>query len=435
MNTLRNAGIMTAVLFGMASRSWGYGHDVVKTEPFEMNIGGRMQLVGYGQNVNDPVRDHNRVYLFLREARLKVEGRVEEVKYYTQFVFGAEDVNGSNNGLTGLDFAADIPIPMVNSLWLKVGQFKVPYSRESLTEEGLFQFDDHSINFLGFNLGRDIGAALHIERGNLVAAGGIFTGGARDVPLRFLPEDLGWPMTVVRVGYNDGLDKDMFTQMSQNDLHPTRTAKATYLNAMYMKDTGIGHSTVLNVRSSEKSLVTNSNWNPFIGEKIPGVVQSFRRGDYWQVGWDAAARGPLGEGMAWSAETEANYARYSNGYGRIDLAGARLQGGVIKNKVEVALRYDVLFPDQNFATSGVPVTGTRAIHEVGPAVTYYFKGHDMKLVAGLPVLIDVPVFNENGAGSYVSTEQVDQSTVIKPGTGFMRRQTVPEARLAFQFAF
>ena len=62
---------------------------------------------------------------------------------------------------------------------------------------------------------------------------------SRDVPLRFLPENLGVPMLVARVGYNDGLDKDVFT-VAQNDLHPQRTVKATYINGMYMKDTRIG---------------------------------------------------------------------------------------------------------------------------------------------------------------------------------------------------
>src|SRR5438477_476446 len=66
----------------------------------------------------------------------------------------------------------------------------------------------------------------------------VLTGGFRDVPLRFLPEQLAIPMLVARVGYNDGLDKDIFT-VAQNDLHPSRVVKASYVNGMYMKDTRI----------------------------------------------------------------------------------------------------------------------------------------------------------------------------------------------------
>ncbi|MBI3292651.1 MAG: hypothetical protein HYZ73_07590 [Elusimicrobia bacterium] len=316
----------------------------------------------------------------------------------------------------------------MESTWLKIGQFKVPYSRERLAYSGVLQFTERSIQTVGFNVGRDVGAAVHTYRGKLAATAGVFTGGGRDVPQRFLPEVLGIPMIVARVGYNDDLDKDIYT-VSQNDLNPQRTQTAAYLNALYLRDTRIGHSTVLNVKTAEKSLLLNSNWNPFIA-KTP-----FDRGELWQAGWDAAARGPIAGQWAWSTEAEMNYGRYSNRYGRIDLAGARVQAGVLKNPFEVALRYAVLVPDTQFANSGVPVTGTRPIQEVAPALTYYMKGHDMKIVADAPILIDVPVFTENGVGSYVSTEQPDQASVIKPATGSVERQTVPEARLMFQLAF
>ena len=69
---------------------------------------------------------------------------------WAPMLFGAaEDVNGSNNGLTLLDASFDVPLFNWQSTWFKVGQFKVPYSRESINEEGSFQFVDHSIDFLG----------------------------------------------------------------------------------------------------------------------------------------------------------------------------------------------------------------------------------------------------------------------------------------------
>src|SRR5207249_4284767 len=128
-----------------------------------------------------------------------------------------------------LDFSFDVPVYKTESTWFKIGQFKVPYGRESINDEAQFQFVEHSIDFNGFNLGRDYGAALHTYHGKLAAAAGLFTGGSRDVPLRFLPEKLGIPMIVGRVGYNDGLDKDIFT-VAQNDLRPQRTTKAAYVN-------------------------------------------------------------------------------------------------------------------------------------------------------------------------------------------------------------
>src|SRR5438105_9118854 len=109
-----------------------------------------------------------------------MHGQVQGVKSIAEWVGAAEEVNGSNNGLTLLDYSFDIPVYKTESTWFKIGQFKVPYGRESLNDEAQFQFVDNSIDFKGFNLGRDYGAAVHTYRGNLAAVGGVFTGGSRD---------------------------------------------------------------------------------------------------------------------------------------------------------------------------------------------------------------------------------------------------------------
>jgi len=430
MNTYRRILTVTALVVGIWSTGFAMGHEIISTDDFNLNIGGRIQEVGYGEWLHDPVakKDNARVYLFLKQARLNLNGRVDGIKYNTEWVGAAEDINGSNNGLTLLDFSFDVPVYRLDSTWFKVGQFKVPYGRESINDEAQFQLVDHSIDFLGFNLGRDVGAAVHTYSGKFAGTAGIFTGGSRDVPLRFLPENLGVPMLVARLGYNDGLDKDIFT-VAQNDLHPQRTVKATYIDGMYMKDTRIGHSTVLNVRTSEKSLLMDPNWNPYLA-KAP-----LDKGGFWQAGWDAAARGPIGQDSSWSAEAEANYASYSNKYGDLHMSGVRVQGGLLKNKFEAALRWTVLLPDNNFMNSGINITGPRPIQEIAPAFSYYMRGHDHKIVLDFPILIDMPVFVENGVGSYVSIEQPDQVTVIAPATGHVERQTIPEARLMYQLAF
>lgn len=433
--------VAAAMLAGLSGISYGMGIEVYKNDKFDLTIGGRIQVVGYGEYVEDPATSAARVYLFMKQARLNVHGQVEGIKYNTEWVGAAEDVNGSNNGLTLLDYSFDVPVLKTESTWFKIGQFKVPYGREAITNEGQYQFVDNSPVFKGFNLGRDVGAALHTYRGRFAGAFGVFTGGSRDVPLRFLPEKLGVPMLVLRAGFNDGLDKDIFT-LSQNDLNPTRTTKAAYFNAMYFRDTRIGHSTVLGSRTSEKSWMMNTNWNPYItrGAPVagsPATKSHIDGGDFVQVGWDAAARGKFDSGVVWSSEAQMDYGRFSNKYGRIDLSGARIQGALMKNKVEVAMRYSVIIPDESFAATfgGRRNTGDRPIQEVAPAITYYVRGHDFKIVADAPVLFDVPVFVENNVGSYVATEQPDQATVNTGNKGFMERQTVPEVRLMFQLAF
>jgi hypothetical protein len=159
-------------------------------------------------------------------------------------------------------------------------------------------------------------------------------------------------------------------------------------------------------------------------------------GDFWQAGWDGAARGPVGANSGWTTEAEFNYSSFSNKYGHLKLPSARAQAGLLMNKFEMALRYSVLYPDNNFLRAGIKITGTQPIQEVVPAFSYYINGHDHKIVLDFPVLINVPVFVENGIGSYVSLEQPDQASVISPASkGFVERQTVPEARLMYQLAF
>src|SRR6185503_10108456 len=85
-------------------------------------------------------------------------------------------------------------------------------------------------------------------RGAMTGTFAVMTGGGRDIPQRYLPEELGTPMLVTRFGYNDGLDKDI------------------YVNALYIKDSSIGHSTVVNAPATDKNLLINGNYNPFIGK-------------------------------------------------------------------------------------------------------------------------------------------------------------------------
>lgn len=426
---IKRAAVVAALAAGlMAKPVFAMSHEVVNTDSFNLNIGGRIQEVAYGQTVHDPYKDNGRLYLFLKQARFRLNGRVDDTKFDMQWVGAAEDVNGSNNGLTLLDASFDVPLFNWESTWFKVGQFKVPYSRESLNEEAYFQFVEHSIDFLGFNPGRDVGAAIHTYPGRFAGTLGVFTGGSRDVPLRFLPERLNVPLLVARFGYNDGLDKDIFT-VAQNDLRPQRTTAATYVNAMYLRDTKIGHSTVLNVRTSDKTLLMNSNWNSFVA-KAP-----LNMGELWQTGWDGAIRGPAGSNGAWNAEAEYNYASYRNDYGKMHMSGARVQTGYLYKKTEFALRYAVLYTDNQLMNGNVSLTGGHPIQELAPAVSYYIKGHDNKVVLDFPVLFQVPVFIEKGVGAYVSTEQVDQATVVSAAGGRVERQTVPEARLMYQLAF
>ena len=159
--------------------------EVVKTETSTLDVNGRLQLLGFGQNVDDPVRNDARAYMFVKQARLGVSGNIDDYRYKLQLGFaGEEEVKAPSPGI-GLslqDMYFDVPVHALGSTFVRVSQHKIPYSRERLLDSGLMPFADRSINNLGFQMGRDAGATLAGNRGIFAGALGIYTGGGRDVP-------------------------------------------------------------------------------------------------------------------------------------------------------------------------------------------------------------------------------------------------------------
>jgi hypothetical protein len=411
---------------------------VAKSADGELEIGGMVQLLGFAQHLDDPYKDDSRLYLFMNRARLRLSGRYESVSFYTELGLGGEDSVVAQTGvsLSLLDFAFNIPLGYSHTTYLKVGQFKVPYGREQLTYEGNFQFADRSINNLGFVVGRDVGAAVVSHPGLFTLIGGVFTGGGRDVPPNhYLPEKLGVPLFAARAGIGN-FDEDPF-YLSQDatgfrGLVDRQLRGALFVNALYTKDTLIGHSTVLNVKLADKSLLLDSNWNPYIAEA------PFSQGTWWQAGADAAGQVALRE-LELTGQAAFDFGRYANGYGAVQMWGVRAQGAVGYRGFELAVRYAMLVPDSNFSYATVPLTGSEPIQEITPSATWFIRGQRLKLLADLPILLHDPVFTEANVGSYAATDLPDQATVLAtmgaPNGNTVTRQNVIEARLMVQAQF
>ena len=401
-------------------------------ENVTVNMHAYLQALGVAQDVPNSAQAKNtdRFYLFLKEARLRWDGTLYGASYDIMLAPGGEDLTPNTNSALGLlDFSFEIPL--VADTKVKVGQFLVPYGRERLTDDPTMNFGDRSVENLSFSWNRDYGVALSRYSGNLAGTVAVMTGGGRDVPQRYLPEKLGIPLAVARVGYNDGIDKDIY-HVSARDTNPGRAKSAFFVNALYSKDTQIGHSTVLNVRATDKNLLLDANYNPFISR------QPFSLGTIWQAGADAVVRAPLGS-WAFNGEAQADYSHFNNKYGRLELKGGRVQVGIAKQKVELNLRYAALYLDKRmgFTSNGVVfpiVTGNTPVQEITPSLTYHYKP-GILVVLDAPYLINMLVFKENGVGSYVMSEQPDQVTVTKPGSGSLVRHNVPEARLMIQMGF
>ncbi len=404
---------------------------VAHSERSDLNVGGMIQLLGLGQSVRDPVAADIRLYLFMKEARFRVSGRHDRYSFNLELGLGGEDrVVAPNPGIALglLDFSFQVSLNDSGTTYVKLGQFKVPYGREQLTYSGKMLFAERSLESLGFIVGRDVGVALVTHPGPMTLIGGVFTGGGRDVPpAHYLPQALGVPLLVARLGFGDG-DQDPFS-LSQLARAGDAPRCAFFINGLYTRDSLVGHSTVLNVKLADKSLLLNSNWNPYIG------ARPLAQGSWSQVGADFSARAPVGSwGLA--AEAQVDFAHYENENGKIDLPGARAQLSLGRGPGEVALRYSVLFSSPVFAFAGVPITGRTAIHEVVPSVSLYLFGEQMKLVADLPLAFNVPVITEDKVGAYVATELPDETALLAPGkNGTVEMQTVVEGRLMLQAQF
>jgi len=403
---------------------------VARTDRGQLTVGGMAQMLGFLQHLDDPSRNDDRVYLFLNRARLRANGTYEGYRVNMELALGGEETvaapsPGVSLGL--LDLNLEIPLRVLGEgAYVKVGQFRVPYGRERLTYSGWSQFVERSVMDAGFKVGRDVGFALVLRPGPLTVIAGVFTGGGRDAPVRQIPQILGLPMLVARVGAGN-VDEDPFAlKTTAFELDGARYA--FFVNGLYSGDSLIGHSTVLNVKLADKSLLLDPAWNPFIGRRP--LVQ----GSFFQLGADAAARVPVA-GWNVSADVELNWNGFINPYGVLHMAGGRASVAAYRGGFEAGLRYAFLVPDAGMAASNISIAGSRdPIHELTPALTWYIHGNHLKLVGDLPLMFGVPVFVEPNIGSYVGTQVPGNSSVLANG-GTVGRQNVFEARLLLQGLF
>ena len=204
---------------------------VIKTDDAALNLGGMTQALGLGQDLRDPYRNDARMFLFLKEARVRANGNYLDFTFNAEATLGGEETVVGTTGvsLSLLDLSVNLPLRFWNKSYVKVGQFLVPYGRERLTYDGDAQFIERSTQDLGFRVGRDVGASVNLFPGPFTIIAGVFTGGGRDAPQRYLPENIGIPELVARVGIGD-VDDDAYAL--KNDLDPKTTRAAFFVNGL-----------------------------------------------------------------------------------------------------------------------------------------------------------------------------------------------------------
>ncbi|MEK6795169.1 MAG: porin [Spirochaetota bacterium] len=411
---------------------------------------------------NNVGKDIGRVTMFLKQARLDFNGRFKMVDYRMKLAFGGEMIPSSsssvNSILSLLDAYGNVHF-FGDALQLRFGQFLVPYSRERLTVETTKQNVDFSMNTIGFDLGRDVGLAVHSKIGLFSGALGVFTGGGIDVPQRYLPEILGLPMLTGRIGINNGLDKDAFTPGHGDADEGIKYA--AYLNgAVIYKNSRIGHGSSLGTRyytaQYGTGLLLNPKWNP-----LGTSTAYYDTVIFFQYGADAAVKIPVMKDVEVNASAEANYGQFGNA-----AVGLTMWGGVvdamitlkttplpmIKN-VGIGIRYSLLnTPNgaQNAVTTTSSYVTTNAassnwtvntstttsyvsipqtlMHEISPVVT--FTAFDVKCMFEVNFQRNALVAWEKNNGSYNILLMPNQ---VSTGNFLIENPVVLRGQMQFTF--
>ncbi|MDZ7724398.1 MAG: porin [candidate division KSB1 bacterium] len=393
--------------------------EILNNKDTELNLGGRIQSYGVMELIPDEISDYPRILLFVRDTRLRLDGRYNNMNYELEVMLGGEAdnlINRPNRGdaasqpITALLMDAWGEFSLTENLALRAGQFKVPYSRENLTEGADLQFTNRSINHRALNVGRDTGVMLHGSKDNKFAAFALLTGGGINQRVRYIPVKMGFPMTVLRLGYNT-LDSN---PLEVKEFYPEKEGVAVYANALYVKDTNVGHGSVLSMRQHESSYIL-SGWNPYLSGEYGETLTQF--------GADVAVQ-KKASGSLLSLGAEFNYGTYEGDAGSTSMSAATARAGLMVNDwLQLGARFSMFTPDEEIA-----FLDNKGVQIFAPAVTCHFN-ENLKLKMDLPIMLNAPLAKEEGLGYYNLIYQTGQTYLP------VERNTAITGRMILQFAF
>jgi hypothetical protein len=406
-------------------------------ENSKMSIFGTTQMLGLGQHAPDTVKDRDRVYLFLQQARLGFKGHIEDYKFFMQLAFGGENMTPgtANPAFTLLDMNFDVPV--WDKGFIRIGQFKSPYGAEFLTPDNERLFTESSIANLNANFGREVGFALASKSELLNTGIGVFSGGGENtssLPIHALPEKLGVPLIVGRLGI-DNTDSDVFVHRQAKISEIDKTQWGLYMQAGYERDSIIGHSSVMNIKAGQanmvyqQNLLFNAGWNPFLTTADRATVYGY--------GLNGFIRFNSGDTI-FTGEFQTDGSSFTSNLGSLKMYSARLQATASRKPWEMSFRVASLFPDSKMGPAGFAGTiGAAPFYEATPAISYYFKDWS-KMIFEFQGLINVPVAHEPNDGAYVLSDMPSQTTYSSGGSKLPNRITrnfVPEFKLMWQLTF
>lgn len=302
--------------------------------------------------------------LTIRRARLVFGGNFfgEHIKYKTEFGLSPRDMNfrdGAPSQSPIFDWYFEFD--KLESLTFRVGQYKVPYSRQRVVSSGDLQMVDRSIANGEFNLDRDVGFDFRSKDflgwGKLRYYAGVYLGEGRDP---FETDDF----KLFYLGRIEVLPLGLFEDYSEADFERSTKPKLSLGAAYAFVDGAKRNRGILGSTPSDGGTTDYHNVTADLVFKIAGFSATgefFYRHGQRDFG-TATETDDMGN------EVPAPLEASRNGVGWFGQAAFLIP----RTSLELASRYGQI--RRLGSASGVPVED-----ELGGALSYYFARHPLKL--------------------------------------------------------
>lgn len=321
----------------------------------------------------DDTRDRSQA-IGIRRARLTTSGNMwgPKVGFKMELAvspgdLGMTDHNSGNQPITNKDNTVSraplldvyLDFKQLRDLNLRVGQYKVPYSRQRVVSSGDLMFVDRAITNSEFTIDRDIG--LDVRSKDLFGMGkklryylGVSSGEGHS---SYAPNDFGM-MYLARV---EALPMGDFKDYKESDHDRTAAARLSLGLAFAYLENGNGNKGVIGKRPADGGVTDTKNLTADLMFKMAGL--SVQAEFYWR---DGSRQGgdATKDGVAVAVE------KPRNGTGVMAQAGYLLAG----MPLEFAGRYAMIrgAGDDSSLNDG---------NEASAAISYYLASHAMKLQA------------------------------------------------------
>ena len=320
---------------------------------------------------DEPPLSHS---LQIRRARLVFKGHMfgEHNKFKTELSFSPRDIKLSKDSGARFTILRDFYFTFdhLQSLALRIGQYKLPYSQQRVISSGRLQLIDRSIVGSEFDFDRDIGLDIRSKDfmgwGRLRYYAGVFMGGGRD---NFDQEPLTRGGGLVYLARVEVAPFGQFSDYSEGDFKRTKKPRVSLGAAYSYMDDAIFMRGTKGSKPEDGGTVNYHNANASLMIKILGF-SAFGE-FFWRRGWRRPGDATIIDEMG--NELPAPVTAPRNGLGWFAQAGYMIP----RAPVELAARYS-----QVRAIGADAETSTSDKDELGGGVSWYIgAGHAFKLQA------------------------------------------------------